>query len=270
MRALWPVAAITFKEGVRNRALYGVALLALMLQAVNLLISGMIMRQVGKVAVDIALSAASFGGLLVVLFVGINLLTRDLDSKTIYSVISRPISKCQYLLGKFFGVILVVFVSMFFLSLSSVLSIFLVKISYPNYFDRFAWTPVLLAFVMLFLMFVVLVSLSFLFASLSSAPFIAFVLTVICYLIGHSVAEVKKLIEVGEVIGVSGLDTIQAMVGVAYYVFPNLSLFDIKLQAAHALPISMTHVFWVTAYALSYSAVAMLLAAFVFHRREFP
>lgn len=92
MRPLWPLAVITFKEGIRNRAMHGIFLLASLLFVANFLICGMIMQEVGKVAVDIALSAVSFSGLLLVLFVGINLLAKDLDRRTIYMVLARPIS----------------------------------------------------------------------------------------------------------------------------------------------------------------------------------
>jgi ABC-2 type transport system ATP-binding protein len=83
---LWPVAAVTFKEGIRSRAIYGISIFALLLLGANLLISGMIMREVGKVAVDMALSTVSFTGLLLVLFIGINTL---IDEHIYYESLGR-------------------------------------------------------------------------------------------------------------------------------------------------------------------------------------
>ena len=145
MMTLWPIALITFKEGIRNRALYGISLLALMLLIGNFLLSGMIMQEVGKVAIDIGLSTVTFSGLLVVFFVGINLMAKDLDKKTIYMVLARPISRSQYIVGKFFGMVMLILATVAILSAFTLLSMFLIKLSYPNYFQRFSWVMVLLA-----------------------------------------------------------------------------------------------------------------------------
>jgi Cu-processing system permease protein len=133
MRTLWPIAFITFKEGVRNRAIYGISIFALLLLGANLLISNMFMQEVGKVAVDMALSTVSFAGLLLVLFVGINLMAKDLDKRTIYMVLSRPISRPQYIVGKFFGMVVLLLVTLLFLSTFAIISIQLVKMSAPTY-----------------------------------------------------------------------------------------------------------------------------------------
>src|SRR6266704_1559632 len=111
MKPIFPVAVITFKEGIRNRAVYGIIILSLLMLTVNFLICEIIMREVGKVAVDIALSTVSFSGLLLVLFVGINLMAKDLDRKTIYMVLARPISRTQYIVGKFLGMVTLIVVS---------------------------------------------------------------------------------------------------------------------------------------------------------------
>ena len=116
MTVLWPIAMITFKEGIRNRAIYGISLFALLLLVANLLVSGMMFQSAGKAAVDIALSAVSFSGLLLVLFVGINLIAKDLDRRTIYMVLARPISRAQYIIGKFFGMVLLIAFAMVVLS----------------------------------------------------------------------------------------------------------------------------------------------------------
>src|SRR3990172_3090754 len=127
MTAIWAIAVITFKEGIRNRAIYGISIFALLLLGANLLISSMIMQEVGKVAVDMALSTVSFAGLLLVLFVGINLMAKDLDKRTIYMVLARPISRAQYIFGKFLGMCLLIVVTVAFLSVLALLSILMLK-----------------------------------------------------------------------------------------------------------------------------------------------
>jgi ABC-type transport system involved in multi-copper enzyme maturation permease subunit len=270
MTTLWPLALITFKEGIRNRALYGITLLALLLFIADSLISGLFMQEVGKVAVDIALSAVSLSGLLLVLFVGINLMAKDLDKKTIYMVLSRPISRSQYIVGKFFGMVLLIIITMIFLSLFAVLSIQLIKMTHPSYFTRFSWPMILLALSFSTLTMILLSALAFLFASLTSTSFITLVLTVIAYIVGQSLSDVKALVEAPQTVGIQVSSITVKVVQIAYYLFPNLSIFDIKIQAAHALPLSLSYILWTVTYGLVYTALALTGAAVIFRRREFP
>lgn len=267
---IWPIAVITFKEGIRNRAIYGISIFALLLLGANLLISGMIMQEVGKVAVDMALSTISFTGLLLVLFVGINLMAKDLDKKTIYMVLSRPISRPQYIIGKFLGVILLILTTISILSIFAIISLFMVKLSYPGYFPRFSWPMVLLAISFITIALILLSALTFLFASFSSTSFITLVLTVVSYIIGQSITDVKALVEAPQTVGIKVSSVTVKVVQAAYYIFPNLSIFDVKLQAAHGLPISWSYVFWAVSYGVVYTCLTIILAGIIFRRREFP
>lgn len=271
MRGLWPIAIITFKEGIRNRAIYGITLFAIMLFGATALVATMIPREVGKVSVDMALSTISFTGLLIVLFVGINLMAKDLDKRTIYTVLSRPISRSQYIVGKFFGMVLLIAVTMGILSLLAMGEIALLKISIANYFTRFSWSAIILSVFLTILMLILLSAISFFFSSFTSSSFITLVLTVITYIIGQSLSSVKALVEspteaLGFTVSPVTMKTVQA----AYYLFPNLSLFDIKLQASHALPVSSSFVVWTVMYGLVYVTLSITLAALIFRKKEFP
>jgi Cu-processing system permease protein len=270
MTVLWPLALITFKEGIRNRAMYGITLIALLLLVANFLISGMIVQEVGKVAVDLALSTVSFSGLLLVLFVGINLMAKDLDKKTIYTVLSRPISRSQYIVGKFIGMVLLITTTVFLLSIFAVLSLFMLKLIYLTYFSRFSWSMIFLALAFIALSLILLSALSFLFASFTSSSFITLVLTVISYVIGQSLSEVKTLVEYPEAVGIHPSFATVKLVQTAYYLFPNLSIFDIKMQAAHSLPLTSSYILWATLYGLAYTCLAITGAAIIFRWRELP
>jgi ABC-type transport system involved in multi-copper enzyme maturation permease subunit len=270
MTTYWPIALITFKEGIRNRAIYGIFLMALMLLIVNSLLCSMIPQEVGKVAVDIALSTVYFSGLLLVFFVGINLMAKDLDRRTIYMVISRPISRSQYIIGKFFGMVLLIIAAMFFLSMFAVLSIFLIKVSYPGYYPRFSWPMVLLALAFSVVPLILLSAMSFLFASFTSSSFITLVLTMIAYIIGRSSYDVKALVESPEAVSAHASPVVVKLVQIAYYLFPNLSIFDIKTQAAHDLAIAPSYILWAILYGVVYTSLVVACAALIFRRREFP
>jgi len=267
---LWPVAVITFKEGLRNRAMFGIAIFSLLFLTASILISNMIPRSVGKVLVDMSLSAVSLSGLLLVLFVGINLLAKDLDKRTIYMVLARPISRPQYLTGKFLGVVMLLAATICIVGIFSAGSLALAKGMYPKYFDRFSWYLVFVAILFAFLSMMLLSAVSFLFASFVSNSFVTLVLTVVTYLVGHAVHDVKALVEAPKTVGIEVSTVTVKVVQFAYYLFPNLSLFDIKQQAAHGLAIPVSQVAWTLSYGLVYTTIVMLLAGVIFSYREFP
>lgn len=270
MMTLWPISLITFKEGIRDRAIYGIFLMALMLLIVNSLLCSMIPREVGKVAVDIALSAVFFSGLLLVFFVGINLMAKDLDKRTVTMIICRPISRSQYIVGKFFGMVILITATMVFLAIFAILSILLIKLSYPGYYPRFSWSMVLLAMCFSVLSLILLSAMSFLFASFTTSSFTTLVLTMIAYIIGRSLYDVKALVESPEAASIHPSPVMVKLVQIAYYLFPNLALFDIKTQAAHDLPLTASYIVWTVLYGLVYTSLVVSAAAYLFRRRELP
>jgi Cu-processing system permease protein len=269
MNPIWPIAVITFKEGTRNRAFYGISIIALLLMLAAFLLSGMIMRDVGKVAVDMALSTVSFAGLLLVLFVGIDLMAKDLDKRTIYMVLARPISRQQYIFGKFIGIALLILTTVFILSLFGEMSIVLIKWANPNYFPRFAWGPVFLAEAFIALSLMIISALSVLFASFSSSSFITLVLTILSYLIGQSTNSVKAIVDAPGSAGITVSPVTVKLVQAAYYTFPNLSLFDLKTRAAHGLSVPVTYLFWTLLYGIVYICLVTLFASIIFKKKEF-
>jgi ABC-type transport system involved in multi-copper enzyme maturation permease subunit len=271
MISLWPIAFITFKEGVRNRAIYGITLFALLLFGATALVATMIPREVGKVAVDMALSTISFSGLLIVLFVGINLMAKDLDKRTIYTVLARSVSRPQYIVGKFLGMVLLITVTTVALSLMAMAAIILLKMAHADFFTRFSWSLITLSVFLTILMLILLSSVSFLFASFTSTSFITLVLTIITYIIGQSISGVKALVESpAEVLGLGVSPVTIKLVQAAYYLFPNLSLFNIKLQAAHDLTVTTSYVVWAVLYGVVYICLSITLAALLFRKKEFP
>jgi Cu-processing system permease protein len=270
MSPLWPTAVITFKEGTRNRAFYGISLIALLLMGATFFISGMVMRDVGKVAVDMTLSTVSFAGLLLVLFVGIDLMAKDLDKRTIYMVLARSISRQQYIVGKLIGISLLVVATVILLSVFATISISTIKWANPGYFPRFSWGPVLLAEAFIALSLILVSALSVLFASFSSSSFLTLIQTIMSYIIGQSLSSVKALVETPEIAGITVSPVTVKLVQAAYYCFPNLSLFDIKTQAAHGLAIPMTYIMWTLLYGIVYICLITAFASFIFRKKEFP
>jgi ABC-type transport system involved in multi-copper enzyme maturation permease subunit len=197
-------------------------------------------------------------------------MAKDLDKRTIYMVLARPISRQQYIVGKFLGISLLIATTVCVLSLFGAFSIFLVKLANPAYFPRFSWGPVLLADTFIAISLILLSSLSFLFASFASTSFITLILTIISYIVGHSMSTVKSLVESPQAAGIAVPPVTVKLVQIAYYLFPNLSFFDIKTQAAHGLAIPVPYIIWTICYGIVYTCVVIVFAAFFFRKKEFP
>lgn len=266
MTTLRPVIWVTFLEGMRSKTVYGISLLAGLMMAFTVVISGMIMRDVGKVATDFALSSATFAALLVVLFVGITMLAKDLERKTIYLALSRAVPRSGYLLGRYLGLALVLTVTVAYLCLASLATLLLVKSMYPGYFGTVSLGLVALAHLFILVQMSLLVALSMLFSMIASSSFVAFMLTIITYLIGSSTYEVKRLLESADSVQVAPVTKL--VVKLAYYIFPNLSLFDLKNVAAHGLPISFAKLGFALGYSICYAVAVLVLAVILFQRKE--
>ncbi|MEK7841941.1 MAG: ABC transporter permease [Deltaproteobacteria bacterium] len=269
MMGVWPVALITFKEGIKNRVIFGIFIIAILLFAATTVVITLFMRDIVKVAVDLSLSTVSFAGILTILFIGVNLFGKDLDKRTIYMVISRPISRSEYLVGKFTGIVLLALAVVVFLGLLSSVPVILSKKFYYYPEARFDWWIYLIAVIYIFIKLAVVSAIITLFASFTSNSFIALVLSIVVYFIGQSTESVRLLLT-SQVERIEVSPVLSYMVEVAYYIFPNMSAFDLKTQAAHGLSISPSYILWTMLYAVFYIFIALSIGALAFRRREFP
>jgi len=263
---LQAITWVTFLEGIRNKALYGITVLAGLMMAFTIALSDMIMRDVGKVATDFALSTATFAALLVVLFVGITILARDLERKTVYLALSRAVPRSRYLLGRFGGLCLLQTTVMAMLLFFSLATLLLVKQLYPTFFGTVSLGLVGLAHLFVLLQMLLLTALSMLFSLVASSSFVTFLLTTLTWLIGSSTQEVKQLIESTGPDKVS--PAIKLLVQLAYYLFPNFALFDLKAAAAHGLSINAASIGFSLLYGFGYSVAVLSLAIVLFRRKE--
>jgi len=257
---------VTFLEGVRNRAVYGITLLAGLMMAFTVALCSMIMQDVGKVATDFALTTATFAALLVVLFVGITILARDIDRKTIYLAMSRAVPRSRYLVARFLGLGMLQTLIVALLLLASMATLLLVKQMYPTFFGTVSLWLVAVAHLFILVQMILLTALSILFSLVTTNAFITFLLTAITWLIGSSTQEVKGMVESTDPSQVAPI--IKMLVKLAYYLFPNLSLFDLKEVAAHGLAVDLPHLGFALIYGLGYAVAVLSLAVMLFKRKE--
>lgn len=266
MREIRALTILTFKEGVRDRAILGIALFSLFMISITFVVLGFFMRELDKVAIDINLSAISLAGLLLTFFVSINLMAKDIDKSTIYCVLSKPFSRAQYIWGKYLGIMMIILAAFLILGLCSSITLALAKFSYASWFKGFSWLAYYKAVYASLLMFFVLNAVVIFFSSITSSSFITLLFSICIYIAGQSIEEVVNFLKSDLDPQISGM--VYKTIDVVQYILPNLSVFDLKPQAAHSIPITLTYISYITLYATIYSTILILAASLIFNKRE--
>lgn len=270
MRRVFALALITCLEGIRNRSLLGVLFFSLFVMGLNIAVAGFFMRDIGKVTVDMNLSALTLAGLLLVFFIAINLLAKDMDRKTIHLVLSKPLSRVEYLWGKYFGILLFVGASLAVLFGFSFATVFLLLQMYPEFFGQFSWAMFFLAAFFIFVKLAVLSSIVVFFSSFTSNSFLTLVFSICIYVVGVTIEDVVFYLKnhlSQEELAVS--ETLRLFIEGVSFVVPNFAVFDMKTAAAHGLAVEVSRIAGALGYATLYILIVMLLASLVFQRREF-
>lgn len=257
---------LTFKEGVRDRALLGIGLFCLIIMGSSLVVVSLFMRELHKVAVDMNLSVITFAGLMMTFFLSINLMAKDIDKHTIHCVLSKPFSRTEYVFGKFFGMMLLIFSAFTILTLCSTLTIYLIKIQFGDWFAGFRWIGVYKAILSEFLMMGVLNAGVILFSTMTSSSFITLLFSLATYIAGQTIEEVVLYLKTQPDIIMT--ETNKTVILISQYILPNLSAFDLKVHAAHALQVSGLYMLSITGYAFVYCSVLLIAASMIFGKRE--
>lgn len=265
MKQIWLLSKISYKEGVRNRILLGILFVAVLFSAFNLIFTQMFAHDLSKVSVDLGLSTVSLAGLAVIFFMGINLLSRDFEKRTVYMILSRPIARWQYVLGKYFGLALMVGTSVailgLFVAVGVKVSILLATEHIPV---NYSWKVFVISICFIYLSLMVLTALAQLFTCLSTSSYIALIVTACCYFIGQNVEIIRKTFS-----DAPDVNPIYAwLIEVVTWIFPNLQAFDLKTAAGYGLPIEPSALIWTAIYGISYIGIVLALTVLVFQRRE--
>jgi ABC-type transport system involved in multi-copper enzyme maturation permease subunit len=268
MRTTWSIALITFKEGLRHRILYGIVIAALLILVFSVFVSGLFMRDLLKIILDICLSAVSIGGLLIPFFLTISMLAGDIEKKTIYTILAKPVTRKHYIIGKFLGLGLLTAIIMIILTATTLLAILSATLIYPAHnFQEFALTPILISSLMGFLGTLVLNSCVILWCCLTTSSFLATLLTLSTYVVGQSIEDIVRFLSM-KTEGVEITPAIHIITKTTLYLFPNLAAFDLKQQAAYGLPITFSEIGFLIIYSSTYISIMLCLAVLFFNRRD--
>ena len=261
------LAGMTFKDSIRNKALYGIFILGFMLFAANIIITGMFSWELGKVAVDVGLSVVSLSGLIIIFFFSIQMVSYDLERKTIYLILSKPVSKNQYILGKYLGLAAILLISSLVLGACAFLSVKLATLHSQAYIpEHFNWSTFGLSLIYQTVSLFIVLSIAFLCISVTTHPFTAVLLCMMAYFIGQNVERVTNIMIRNKTFIEN--PPLFKLVKVIAWLFPNLAAFDLKTTAAYGLPVDGTYLAWCGFYGLTYILICLMGSILIFQRRE--
>ena len=266
MRAILLVSGAVFRESVRDRVPYSMVLFAVLLMAASYLISQMTAGQDLKMIKDLGLSSIAVFGLLIAVFIGIGLVSKEVERKSVYGLLSKPISRSQFILGKFLGLVLTLAINVGAMTVAFYGVLFYMKTVNPVV-EAAALTPALdprlMVAVVLILAELMVVTAVALFFSTFSSPLLATVLTLGLWVAGHFNADLRHFENVID------SPTVAWIARILYYVLPNLAPFDVKAEVVHGFPVTLRHLGLTIAYAFIYTGVLLTAAVAVFRRRDF-
>jgi ABC-type transport system involved in multi-copper enzyme maturation permease subunit len=249
------IAANTFREAVRDRVLYNLIAFALLLSGAAIFV-GQISIDIEKlVVINLGLTAVSLFGIVIAIFIGIGLVSKEIEKRTLYTVLSRPVRRWEFIVGKFFGLAGTLVVNTFLMAIGVFGALLYVahKLTRPD-------ALILVALYFIVLQFLIICALALLFSSFSS-PLLSAVFTFSLFVIGSFAEDLRGF--AGMVHGV----TRWLAMGAAYLV-PNFAAFNVISSIAHEQPVSQQLIFDNTLYALVYAAMALSGAVLIFEHRN--
>jgi len=251
--AITAIALNTFREAIRDRILYLILAFAVVMIAVSRFLSMLTVGDEAKIIKDVGLSAISIFGVLTAVFVGVSLVFKEIEKRTIYTLLAQPVRRWQFVVGKYAGLLLVLAMNLVLMA-AALAAVLLLYGESP-----LATAP---AIFLIFVELVVVTAFAILFSSFAN-PVLAALGTFAIYVIGHLTWSFQLLRE--RIVEGPG----RAICDLLYWVLPNLDRLDVKSRVVHGFGVEPALVGWGTLYGLSYAVIVIVLACAVFERRDF-
>jgi Cu-processing system permease protein len=261
------VSQHVFKESVRDRVLYAIAAFAVILVAASLLIGQVTAGQDLKIIKDLGLATIELAGIVMAVFIGIGLVAREIDRRSIFNVLAKPVARWEFIVGKFLGLTMTIFVNVILMTVAFYLVLGVIGWMSPEHLRK-SWEapaldPALLkAVLMIAAELTVLTAVALFFSTFSSSAILSLVLTVGIWVAGVESEDLRRF---GDFV-VSPLSPLVSAIG---WLVPAFSAFDVKAAVVHGQAVPATLIAWRLLYAAVYSAVMVGAATVVFARREF-
>lgn len=256
MTSVFAIASNTVREALRERLMYNLVVFALVLIGGSLTISMLTLGEQFRIVADVATGSAQLFGTLIAVFLGVALLSRELDRRTCYAVLARPVSRGGFIVGKYLGLVATLALNVAIMALATAGMLFLYTGS-----GRFLGTGFFGAFALMLVQLGVCAAFAILFASFTTST-LATIFTASAVVAGHVFSEVRSFWLTSSEVHLKGL------VRVLDVLLPNMGLLDGKEALTYGDPIGIGSIALRAGYGLAYAAVIVTIASIVFSKRD--
>jgi len=251
---VWAVALNTFKETIRDRILYNLLVFALLMILLTIALGELTIGEEVKVTTDLGLGCISIFGTLIAIFLGIGLVGKEIERKTIYSLVAKPLPRYQFLLGKFAGLFLTILVNLGIMTVAYVGVLYYMA-------GSFTW-PLLQAILLILVELAIIIAAALLFSTFTS-PTLSAIFSLAFFVIGRMSEDLRLL---G---GKSKSILFQHFSQLLYYCLPNLSNYSKLHAAAYGDALSLDLFLQIVGVGILTTAFILGLAMLIFQRRDF-
>ncbi len=255
LHRIFSVAKNAFREAVRDRVLYNLVLFMLLIVVCAILLGDLTDGQEARTIVNIGLTAMLFFGTFIAIFVGVGLVSKEIEKRTVFGIFAKPVRRWEFLVGKYLGLCATLLVNV--LAMGAGISLALI-IASGGKFAGTIWGSV--ALIYLELTIITAVAITF---STFSTPSLSALLTFLIFIIGHLSSSLLELAR-----GL-GSELAKFVFGAIYYLLPNLAHFSFRTEAANGLVPSAAMLAGGVAYTVVYVSTLLIIASVVFSRRNF-
>jgi ABC-type transport system involved in multi-copper enzyme maturation permease subunit len=263
IRRVLAIAGNTYRENIRDRVLYNLILFALIMILSSLALGKLTLGNEDKVILDLGLSSISIFGMLIAIFIGIGLVYKELEKRTVYALLAKPVYRYEWILGKYLGLLFTLFVNLAIMTVGLALAML-----YTGDIGAGAYLRLLPAVYLIFLSLALITALALLFSTFST-PALSALFTFFLWIIGHFG---KDVVSFGEM---TKSAAVEWLCKVLYYAIPNLSNFQIMdsrsiIQSSGFFKaIDPIAIFLATIYCIVYCTLLVSLSTAIFMRRDF-
>jgi len=261
------IALAVFRESVRDRVLYNLVGFALLVIGASFLLGQLTAGQDVKIIKDLGLAAMAIFGVFIAIFIGIGLVSKEVERRSIYSLLAKPVRRTELVLGKYAGLALTIAIN-----LAVMVVVWYLVLAYLSWVETEAfkrsWEApatdprMLVAVYLIFVQLLLVIAIALFFSTFSS-PMLSAAFTFALYVAGHFSADLRNFD------AVVGDSPVRYLTTALYYVLPNMALFDVKSAVVHAQPVPVGYVALATLYAGTYVAALLVAAVIIFSRRDF-
>jgi ABC-type transport system involved in multi-copper enzyme maturation permease subunit len=253
VNAAWNIAYNTFRENIRNRIMMVILLFSGALITVSGIVSQWSLNEQAKIVKDFGLAAISVFGLLIAMFVGVRTFYQEIERKTVYMLVSKPVARSQIILGKYAGLAGTVLVNLVILTFCLLGIDYLIE-------GKLAWE--IMPAVALIILEIFLVIAWAVFFSMLTSSVLSSILTFLVYVTGHMAPDIMLYTKLHPEAKINSL------LKFLYTIIPNLENFNIKSAVVGHLPLPDNAILYAVLYGTAYTAIVLVLTIMIFSRKD--